>query len=333
MKYGFCTIPRAPIWRYIQFACLAERLGYDQAWVPDQTFFFDPFPILALAGSQTEQLQWGVGVTNPYSRSAVQVARTMSTIASAVGRPVNLGIGTGNRRELLLPLGIEQTKPAERCREMIQIVRSVLSGKTVTYESDTAILRGVQLKFEVEHSVPIYLAARGAATLGLAGELANGVLIGDLVSDAGLNYAKREIAKGAQKTGRSLNEIDLVAWVPCVITMDNEEEAYDRLRPWVAHNMSASPPAVQREIGLDEEHIQSIRSAYFAGGADAAGKLITNEDVERLAIIGNPCKCAEVVRRLARHGINHLVLNLSSEVMSENEATMRRFMEEVVPLV
>ncbi len=318
----------------MRLAILAENLGYDQGWIPDQTFFFDPFPILALAGSQTKHIHWGVGVTNPYSRTAVQVARTMGTLNSALGRPVNLGIGTGNRRELLLPLGIEQTRPADRCREMIQVVRSVLTGDRVNYESDTTILRGVQLQYQVEYPVPIYLAARGAATLRLAGELANGVLIGDLISDSGLEYSKRELSKGAQKTGRSLSDIDLVAWVACVITSDDDEEkAYDRLRPWVAHNMSASPPSVLSEIGLSEGHIQDIRSAYSAGGASNAGKLITNEDVEQLAIIGNPQKCADVVKRISGHGINHLVLNVSSGVIEEEEMLLRRFMEEVVPLV
>src|SRR5574341_386173 len=135
MKLGFAIDPFWALENVVDLVRQAESLGYESAWIPDQTFYADPFPILAVAGRQTKRINLGIGVTNPYTRSAVQVARTMATIDELIGRPVVLGIGAGNRRELLLPLGLEQDAPVARCREMVTIVRELLRGEETTYQS------------------------------------------------------------------------------------------------------------------------------------------------------------------------------------------------------
>src|SRR3972149_2743198 len=105
MRYGFAVDAFWPLQEVVKLIRIGEDLGYDNVWLPDQTFYADPFPLLAVAGCRTERIRLGIGVTNPYTRSIPQVARTIGTVAQLVGRPVALGIGAGNRRELLGPLG------------------------------------------------------------------------------------------------------------------------------------------------------------------------------------------------------------------------------------
>lgn len=333
MRYGFAVDAFWPLQEVVKLIRIGEDLGYDNVWLPDQTFYADPFPLLAVAGCRTERIRLGIGVTNPYTRSIPQVARTIGTVAQLVGRPVALGIGAGNRRELLAPLGLTQTAPVERCREMIDLVRRLLEGERVTYESGSVTLRDVRLLFEPSHPVPIYLASRGQRMLRLGGELADGVIIGDLVSSAGLDYALREIAIGAHEAGRREGQVDLVAWVTCFITDGKRDHAEEYLRPWVAHHMAASPPAVQSAIGVDDERIQAIRAAYAAGGPMAAGALVSSEDIDKLAIVGSPDQCAVTVRRLVERKIGQLVILLYSQDLAENESTLRRFASEVIPQV
>ncbi len=333
MKFGFATIPHWPVKEVLGLIEQADALGFDNAWVCDQTFFIDPFPLLAVAGQRCKKIHLGVGVTNPYTRTAVQVARTIATVAELVGKPVALGIGAGNRRELLLPLGIEQVSPATRIQEMIEIMRRLLAGETVTYKSETMTLEGVRLKFTPSFSAPMYIAARGPATLRLGGRCCDGVIIGDLVSDAGLDYAQGEIAAGLKAAGRSPEQAENVTWTTCFVTDGDDCQAIERLKPWVAHNLAASPAVVQKALGMDDDRIQVMRAAYSQGGAEEAGKYVSPVDIDKLSIVGSPEKCAQTIRRLRDRGIGQLVILLYSKDLSENHALLKRLAEDVLPLV
>lgn len=333
MKFGFATIPHWPIREVLGLIEQADALGFDHAWVCDQTFFIDPFPLLAVAGQRCKKINLGVGVTNPYTRTAYQVARTIATVAELVGKPVALGIGAGNRRELLLPLGIEQVSPAARIKEMIEITRRLLAGETVSYKSETMTLEGVSLKFKPAFPAPMYIAARGPATLKLGGETCDGVIIGDLVSDAGLDYAQGEITAGLKKAGRNPAQVENVCWTTCFVTDGDNRQAIERLKPWVAHNLAASPPVVQKALGMDEEQIQVMRAAYSKGGAEEAGKHVTPADIDKLSIVGSPERCAQTIRRLRDRGIGQLVILLYSKDLSENRSLLKKLAEEVFPLV
>jgi 5,10-methylenetetrahydromethanopterin reductase len=330
MKFGFAIIPYWPISETVELIQFAEDLGYDFAWMTDQTFFEDPFPTLAVAGDRTSIINLGVGVTNPYTRQPVQVARAIGTIGNLIQRSVALGIGAGNRRELLTPLGIEQTAPATRIREMIDLTRALLRGERVSFESRYTFMKEVKLQFDVTQSVPMYLAARGPGTLHLGGEIADGVIIGDLISDSGLEYAINEIELGRLKAGRTQDEIERVVWVATFISSDNESELIDRLRPWVAHHMAASPSVVQNALGMDDDRIADIRSAYAIGGPDEAAKHVTDEEVDKLALVGSPEKILAAMSRFRRWDIGQFVSLLYSRDLMENRETLRRFATDVM---
>ena len=46
MKFGFAHILTENFQRHVELVQLGEALGYDFAWVPDQTFFADPYVVL-----------------------------------------------------------------------------------------------------------------------------------------------------------------------------------------------------------------------------------------------------------------------------------------------
>jgi 5,10-methylenetetrahydromethanopterin reductase len=333
MKFGIAIDPFWALENVIDLVCHAESIGYESAWIPDQTFYADPFPILVAAGRQTKRINLGIGVTNPYTRSAIQVARTMATINELIGRPVALGIGAGNRRELLQPLGLEQDSPVARCREMVDIVRRLLQGDEITYHSPSAILNHVKLGIVPTNPIPIYIAARGPATLQLAGEVSDGVIIGDLLSDEGLEYAGSQIQIGIEKSGRKSSQVESVCWTTCFITNGEHRQVVEWLRPWIAHNLAASPVVVQQALGMDQARIELMRNTYQEKGPQAASHYVQPEDIDKLAIVGSPEKCAETVRRLEKRGINQLVLLLYSKDLSEVQENLNRFMQEVIPLI
>jgi 5,10-methylenetetrahydromethanopterin reductase len=258
------------------------------------------------------------------------VARSIATTSELAGRPVILGIGAGNRRELLLPLGMEQIAPANRIRELVDLSRRLITGETVTYQSDHVFMEGVELKFDPEFQSPVYLAARGPMTLRLGGEIADGVIIGDLLSDRGLDYAQGEINKGVAKAGREPGDVQNVCWAACFVTDGNDETIIQRLKPWIAHNLVASPPIVQEALAIEEDRIEKMRSSYFEGGSEKAAPFVEPEDVYQLSVVGSPERLKDLVRRLEGRGIDQLVILLYSKDLSENQDTMKKFAEEVI---
>ena len=129
MKFIFGAKPKAPITNFTRLVQLGESLGYDAAWIPDQTFFPDPFVTLAVVASQTQRIELVIGVANPYTRHPVQVARAAATLDDHCPGRVALGYGAGNRRELIVPLGGEQERAAAHCREAMILCRRLLRGE------------------------------------------------------------------------------------------------------------------------------------------------------------------------------------------------------------
>lgn len=331
MKFGFGFVPKMSLADTLRITQRGEELGYDMAWCPDQTFFRDPFLILAHWAQATQHIRLIVGVTNPYTRHPVQVARAVGTLNEMANGRANLGIGAGNRRELLLPMGYEQTAAAERCREMAVIVRDLLQGQKLHYRSEYVVADDVKLDWTPERpDVGIYIAARGGKTLEAAGEVADGAVIGALISDAGLDYAFDAIERGARRAGRSLNNIEIVSWVTCLV-VDDRSTVEARLKNSVAHIIGGAPEPLLRAIGLEADYISALKVSYQEGGSAKAAQHVTWREIDMLAVVGDADKVSETVERLAKRGVNQVGVLLTEPDTQGNISVIERIAREVIP--
>lgn len=330
MRFGFGFVPTQPLAESLRVVQLGERLGYEMAWIPDQTFFRDPFLVMAHWAQATENIQLMIGVTNPYTRHPAQVARAIATVDEiSVGR-ANLGIGSGNRRELLLPMGYEQDAAAARTREMVSLVRALLHGEELQHESAYVTAKGLQLSWRPERVVPIYIAARGARMLEAAGELADGAAIGALVSEEGLDYAFGALERGAARAGRNVSELEIVSWVTCRVVED-EAAAHERLKPSVAHIIGGAPLSLLRAIGMEEGAIANLKRAYAAGGPAGAAPLVTRREIDMLTIVGTAAHVRETCERLAARGVGQIGILLTGGDAASNGRVLEDIAREVMP--
>ncbi|MCY4106138.1 MAG: LLM class flavin-dependent oxidoreductase [Chloroflexi bacterium] len=330
MRFGFGFVPTQPLAESLRVVQLGERLGYAMAWIPDQTFYRDPFLIMAHWAQATEQIQLMIGVTNPYTRHPAQVARAIATVDEISGGRANLGIGSGNRRELLLPMGYEQDAAAARTREMLTLVRALLRGEELQHESPYVTAKDLQLSWRPERIVPIYIAARGALMLEAAGELADGAAIGALVSEEGLDYAFAALERGAARAGRSLDDLEIVSWVTCRVVED-ETAAHERLKPSVAHIIGGAPLSLLRAIGMEEGAIAALKRAYAAGGPAGAAPLVTRREIDMLTIVGTAVRVRETCERLAARGVGQIGILLTGDDAASNSRVLEDIAREVMP--
>lgn len=328
MRFGFSHHPAEHYSRHVDLIRHAEAIGFDTAWVPDQTYYRDPYVMLAAFAAATETIELGLAVTNPFTRHPTTTARCVATVAEFAPGRMRLGFGAGNRRELLDPLDLPLDDTPGRCVEAAEIVRGMLAGERLDYAGRHYRARGVALEFEADR-VPIYIAGRGRGMLRAAGQVADGVIAGGLSTPAGVAYAWREIARGAARTGRDERALEVVSWVMCQVT-DDRAGAADSVRPMVAHIIGGAPVDMLIEVGLGEALVATIKRAYAAGGKEAAAKHVTDECVDTFTLLGDAEQCLERVRALERAGVTQFGLLLPPGTVDQHRARLDRFAETVI---
>ena len=260
----------------------------------------------------------------------MQVARAAATLDDHAPGRVALGYGAGNRRELIVPLGGEQVQAAAHTREALQLCRRLLDGQFLRHRGAHFIADGVELEMAPHPQVPLYLAARGPLILQLAGELADCAIIGALLDEGALAWSLQQVARGAQKSGRSLADIGRMIWITCHITED-APRWLEHCRPSAAHILAGAPPGVFAALRLTDGFQDELKAAYSEGGSDGAAHLVSDELVRRLMAIGRPEEVAEQLQRAVAQGINEIGILVNAPDIRDSEEAIQRFADEVMP--
>ena len=329
MDFGFALLHQLRVDELRQLAQVGESLGFDHAWLPDQTFFHDPFLVLGLVAESTSEIQLGVGVTNPYTRHPVQIARSMATLNQAFPGRFTLGIGAGNRKELIEPLGRKQTRPARACSDALEIIRNLLGGRTVTHHGDFFSIDNVTLESELAPAPPLFLAGRGPATLRAAGRVADGAIVGGLVSPTGLDFAFENIHVGRSQAEGDLRPPYIVSWVTCRLT-DEVEQAMARAKPVIAHIIGGAPATILKALQIDPDRLAKLKEAYEIGGPVAAADYVTETEVDMFSLIGDADRIILRLKDLESRGVNQFSMLLWGETLEEATATLKMFSRDVI---
>ena len=330
MKFGFAHILTENFQRHVELVQLGEALGYDFAWVPDQTFFADPYVVLGAMALATQRIQLGIGVTNPYTRHPSMNARAIATVDQMSNGRAHLGIGAGNRKELLTPLGLDGAHAGPMSREMVEVVRCLLSNQACTYHGRHFQVDGVRMDFEARPDLQLYIAGRGPAVLQAAGQVADGVIIGALTTDRGIRFALDHVSRGAAQAGRDLSRLHIVSWVTCTLT-DDRPAVMRHLRPSIAHVIGGAPLDVLLAIGLDRERVERIKSVYVGEGIPQAAEHVTDECIDALTIVGDADYVIRRIRQLEAAGVGQMAFLLPTGSVEEHRTRIRALAEQVFP--
>src|SRR6185437_7553298 len=210
LRVGVASLVEHPMPVLAERATALESYGFDDIWVPDERLLRNVYVSLTTIAGATQRVTIGPAVTNPYTRHPATTAAAIATIDELSGGRAALGIGAGGG---LAAYGIDRRSPVQALREMIEIVRRLTSGETVTFSGEHFRLNGTQLDFAPIRTVPIYVAGRGPRILQLGGELADGVIMGGFAQPGGIQYGQRQIEQGLERSGRSWADIDAMSWL------------------------------------------------------------------------------------------------------------------------
>ena len=333
VEYGVGLPPAEPVAELLEVAEEVARLGYRYLWVNDERLERDPFTVLPVIAQRTERILIGPGVTNPYSRHPALIAAAMATLDELSGGRAVLGLGAGGTNHRAL--GIERLAPATALRQAVDLIRGLWAGSTVSMESPAVRAHEAKLDFAAPRPrIPIYVGARGPRMLELAGEVADGVIVGNVATREGWSYACERIAAGAARVGRDVGEVRLTAWLYACVAED-EDEALDAIRPMAATSLVTSRP-VLGELGI--EMPDDFRASMEARGwsldrevVAEAGATLPAELVHRFGLAGTPDTCRRRLERLleAFPQISQVAIVPFAARGDAMLDTLRRFIDEV----
>lgn len=196
----------------------AEAMGYDGLNVPDA--LHDGFLLSAMALNATERLKVGTGVLIAFPRSPMMVAIAAWDLQRMSGGRFELGLGTQVKGNIEKRYSTAWTAPVPRMREYIASLRAIFdsfqNGTRLNYVGEHYQFTKLQPFFNpgpIEHpELPIFMGAVGPLMTALAGEVSDGMITHPTNTPPRYirEVALPRIQKGADKVGRSLDEVKLI---------------------------------------------------------------------------------------------------------------------------
>jgi 5,10-methylenetetrahydromethanopterin reductase len=335
VKFDLAILASEPLPVVVRQVQLAERLGYDTAWITDTHLVCrELWVTLAACAAATSRIRLGPGVTVPHSR---HVSVTASAIASlhelAPGRVV-IGVGTGGSSAQTMGLRLEQVGRVGTLEAMATSLKRLLAGESARFETG---IDGRLAWLDGPCAIPLYLAGSGPRMLETAGRLGDGALVYATVQPDVLGPALEHVAAGARASGRELTDLDVALWAPMSIGRDGAL-ARDHARGRVAS--ACRHPLPVRLSDEDEQAIRRVREAYDAYQHATAGSrhrtLVTDRLVDLMALAGTPDDVREQVERLRTvRGLSRVVVvpQVPDAGFIAREATLTIFADEVMARV
>jgi len=314
LSFGISFAPNHP--REVSEWCRAsEEAGFERIGMVDSQAIYRELYISCVAGTQaTKSIQLGPRVTNALTRHPTVTASALLTLNELAPGRVFAGLGTGD--SAVFNIGLKPVKLAV-LGEFTACLRALLRGESTNYQ-------GHELRLTWgKADIPIYIAGHGPKTLELAGEYADGVIVGTGVGEDVVRHAHASISAGAARAGRKLDDLD-VWWALSAYIGNSRDEALSVIRMLLAAkaNHLARFPEQNKQVPPEYKDIlERIHKGYNylehqkpgAGTTNAA--LVRESGLEsyladRYAIVGTADDCLATLKRMAGYGVKKIWLNV-----------------------
>lgn len=340
VKFGcFLPVPATPVNKLLKIAKVNEEAGFDSLWFPDHVLFIPPgivpeaWSMLAATAVLTSRAFLGTCVSDPHRYNPAVLAQKVATVDQLSGGRTILGLGAGEAMNLE-PFGIDWKKPASKLVEFVSVIRKLWAGEISNYDGKFWKFRNAFLQITpVRGRIPIYFGANSQQTLRLTGELADGWLSIPLPPKL---YRQRLmlVKEGAEKAGRSLNEIDTGIYLYTAVA-ENAEEAYKQIESIKAQIIPT--PDLLMEAGYNVQIPKNLQSlSYFKALPDpewiekflAYSELVPREAAIDFSVVGTVNDCIEKISEYVRAGAKHILLINAGP---DPRQTLKFYSEKIIP--
>ncbi len=290
----------------------------------DGTFSFeaahDPFLPLALAAGATERLELGTAIAVAFARNPMLCAQVAQDLQRIAGGRFWLGLGSQIRPHIERRFSQTWSRPAARMHEFVRAIRAIWHSWTT----------GEKLDFRGEfytHTLmtpffdpgpnpfgdpPIFLAAVGERMVEVAGEVADGLLVHPLHTDAYLEQdLEPALERGIERAGRTGGDVTIGCQTITMIGADDAEIATARQKAKGQISFYGSTPAYKPVLDrsgwgdLQPRLNQLSKRGKWREMMD----LVSDDMLDAIGVSGTPAEAGRRLRaRNARFGRTSVIL-------------------------
>jgi alkanesulfonate monooxygenase SsuD/methylene tetrahydromethanopterin reductase-like flavin-dependent oxidoreductase (luciferase family) len=300
------TVPRHHVTAYRELredAQLAERLGFDSAWLSEHHFFYDGYcpallPVAATMLAVTQRLRVATGMLLLPLQDPVRVGAGARALADRSGGRFDLGVGLGYRDVEFDGKGVPRRQRAARLAAGLEALESTVS------------------------DVPLWIGSATPTGVARAGSRGHGVLL----SGANPLPLVRELAAahrhGWDAAGRPGGRRPPIAALRNVWVTDDAAER-EAVLDWVRASYVLYAGLGWSVAAQGETSAMDFRRDVGRALADAVGT----------TIIGPAPAVVDGLREVAEAGVDDVVFRLVIEGAPRTALhdVMRRLSEEVMP--
>ncbi|MDX1876455.1 LLM class F420-dependent oxidoreductase [Mycobacterium sp. SMC-18] len=322
-----------------------EKAGLDVVFVPE-AYSFDAISALGYLAAATERVELASGVLQLYTRTPTLTAMTAAGLDYVSDGRYILGLGASGPQVIEGFHGVPYDSPIGRTREVVEICRQVWRRERLAYQGKhytiplpegqgTGLGKSLKLiNHPVRERIPVLLAALGPKNVELAAEIAEGWQPIFYMPEKAKDVWGDALEAGYAKRDASLPPMDIYAG-PALAIGDNVEGMREFIKPHIAlyiggmgakgknfyHNV-----ATKYGYGAEADRIQEL---YLAGDKDGAAKVVPDELVRDISLIGSREFVKERVAAFREAGVT--VLNVVP--MGATTADRVKLIEELRELV
>ena len=308
-----------PISYEMEMARYAEERGFSEIWQADTRLARDCVVLMSAFLSTTKTLRVGSGVLPIWTRNPAVIAATWSTMREMAGKVDGRGrvmLGLGAWWEPIAGrVGVNRHKPLQAMRENVESIRELFTMEEVTYQGDFVQLEKVKLDVAFgdlsPRDIPIYIGATGPKMLELAGEICDGVVLNYLVSVDYIKNAVKLVEKGAQKVGKTIEDIDRPELLVCSLSDDDPDAAMFEAKKLAAYYF-ATEPHIMKASGADEDLLKEVQAIMGWPATEEdyikASKIIPEDIVRNIMAVGTTDECRVKVKEYIDAGVTCPIL-------------------------
>ena len=289
-----------PLDKFAEWAKLAEDAGFDACW--DYEFWRNPFTIHMTTAAATERIPLATGCAAALIRSPYELANAAADVDEASGGRLIIGLAPGALEFLEWFHSVPTNKIASRMSEYIDVVR--MGWDQLQTQDPSLSYEGEHYRFTsppfnpwggrelVRTRIPIYVAAMKPRMMQLAGEKGDGWIGYMSPPDFLENHVKKNLAIGAERSGRDPSEVKLASETICSVHEDRDT-AMRRARVQVGMYACNHVSNAQVEFAGLQEDRDAVLGAVLERGMEAVAEVTSDALVETLSITGTPEECQE----------------------------------------
>ena len=281
---------------------VAEELGYESAWVAEG-HGGDQFSVLTACALGTEKIKLGTSITSVFVRTAPTIAMAAASVDYFSNGRFILGMGTSHKVQVEPEHGLEFTKPVQRLRECVDIVRGILKDSDVNYHGEIYDIDHFDLWFEpLRKEIPLYVAAVFPKMLEICGEISQGAIL-TWCTLAHAELAAWHVGIGARNAGRAPGDVEVASLLPCAVS-DNRDSARDLMRQPIASYAGRFPRyrKLMVDAGFPDE-IEKVRVAWQAGNIQESLNLVPGALIDKIGLVGTAGEVQEKLADYRKAGI------------------------------